>query len=97
MRKTSNGICFSELFFSGESTLYLYNPVGARWVKRKQNYILAQNKLKNIGHWMQSAQEENITDFVWTKYECPKLYKSIRIAYLRNKGAQRYFKRFLIS
>ena len=30
---------------------------------------------------MQLAQEENITLFVWTKYEYPKLFKSIGRCY----------------
>ena len=42
---------FPNLFFSDESTFYLDNPVGARWVKRKENYIHAKNKGRKCGAW----------------------------------------------
>ena len=41
--------CFPDLFFSDESTFYLDNPVGARWVKGKENYIHAKNKRRKWG------------------------------------------------
>ena len=43
--------CFPDLFFSDESTFYLDNPVGARWVKDKENYIHAKNKGRKVGAW----------------------------------------------
>ena len=43
--------CFPDLFFSDESTFYLDIPVGARWVKDKENYIHAKNKGRKIGAW----------------------------------------------
>ena len=39
--------CFSDLFFSDESTFYLDNPTGARWVKGKENYIHTKKSKKN--------------------------------------------------
>ena len=36
--------CFPDLFFSNDSTFYLDNPVGARWVKGKENYIQQKRK-----------------------------------------------------
>ena len=55
--------CFSDLFFSDESTFYLDNPVGARWVKSKENYIHAKINEEKLGHGLQLAQEENVTVF----------------------------------
>ena len=43
--------CFPDLFFSDESTFYLDNPVGARWVKGKENYMHAKNKGREIRTW----------------------------------------------
>ena len=50
--------CFPVLFWSDESTFYLDNPVGARWLKRKQNYMQAKNKGRKIGDGLQLTQEE---------------------------------------
>ena len=43
--------CFPDHLFSDESTFFLDNLVGARWVKGKENYIYAKNKGRKIGTW----------------------------------------------
>ena len=93
---TYNSNLLSWSYHSDESTFYLDSPVGARWVKSKENYIHAKNKEKKSGHGLQLAREENITVFVWTKYEYSKLFKSIGRGYWRDEITQRYFNRFLI-
>ena len=42
--------CFPDLFFSYESTFYLDNPIGARWIKSKIT-IYMQNLKEENGAW----------------------------------------------
>ena len=37
--KTYNETCFSSIFFSDESSIYLYNTTGARCVERKEKIV----------------------------------------------------------
>ena len=57
--------CFPDLFFCDESTFYLNNPVGARWIKSKENYIHAKNKGRNWGTGCNKLKRKSITVFVW--------------------------------
>ena len=39
--------CFPHFFKRDESIFYLDNPIGARWVKSKENYIHEKIKEEN--------------------------------------------------
>ena len=78
----------SDLFFSGESTFYLDNPVGARWVKSKQNYIHEKKLGRKLWHGLQLAQKEKDLCICMSKYEYPKLFKSIGRGYSRDEGTR---------
>ena len=42
--------CFPDLFFSDESTFYLDNPVGARWLRVRKTIYMQKIKEGKLGH-----------------------------------------------
>ena len=49
MRKPDIEACFNNLFFIYKSVFYLNNPVGARQVKSKEDFLRTKNKWENMG------------------------------------------------
>ena len=46
-----NDTNFYDIFFTDETTFYLDNPAGAKWLKDKDNFIYSKNKGRKIGAW----------------------------------------------
>ena len=46
-----NDANFYDIFFTDETTFYLDNPAGAKWLKNKDNFIYSKNKGRKIGAW----------------------------------------------
>ena len=46
-----NDTNFYDIFFTDETTFYLNNPAGAKWLKDKDNFIYSKNKGRKIEAW----------------------------------------------
>ena len=79
--------CYLYLYFSDESTFYLDYPVGARWIKSKENYIHAKNKGRKIGAWSAIKKgkaslylyEQNINTQSYFKKSIGRCYNKITL------------------
>ena len=45
-----NDTNFYDIFFTDETTFYLDNPAGAKWLKDKYNFIYSKNKERKLEH-----------------------------------------------
>ena len=55
---------FYDIFFTDETSFYLENPVGARWLKDHDNLIFSKKKGRKIGAWLPLMQMVKLSIFI---------------------------------